>query len=306
MHRIGVHLNALRAFEAAGRLSSISRAADELRVSHSTISHHVKGLEEALGVALFERRGKSVNLTETGAALLPVLSESFDAMSTALHAIHPAKDSTEVRVTVTPSFANRWLVPNLRQFRAQHENIDVQINSSLSLANLRSSNFDFGIRSGFGKWPGVTSRLLTPITMTPVCSPALIDEVGPIQAPQDLKKFTLLHADVANDSGIDSEWGAWLDAADGDGVKFDRGLSLYDPGLALQAAADGLGVAMGYVQLAQRELADGRLIAPLDLCIEHPWSYYVVTAKSRRPSAAAEAFMNWLFTESDQTTTGTR
>ena len=92
---------------------------------------------------------------------------------------------------------------------------------------------------------------------------------------------------------------------DADGVEFDRGLSLYDPGLALQAAADGLGVAMGYIQLAQRELADGRLIAPLDLCIEHPWSYYVVTAKGRRPSAAAEAFMNWLFTESDQATTGT-
>jgi LysR family glycine cleavage system transcriptional activator len=303
MHRIGVHLNALRAFEAAGRLSSISRAAEELRVSHSTISHHVKGLEQALGVALFERRDRAVILTETGAALLPVLSESFDAMSTALHTIRPPENSTELRVTVTPSFANRWLVPNLRQFRAQHGDVDVQINSSLSLMDFRRDDFDIGIRSGDGNWSDVNAELLMHITMTPLCSPALIDEVGAIRGPQCLRDFTLLHADVSPECGIESEWGAWLEAAGADDIELDRGLSLHDPGLALQAAVDGLGVAMGYVQLAQRELADGRLVAPLDIRIEHPWSYYAVTAKNRRPSRAADAFLAWLATESAQTAT---
>lgn len=302
MHRIGVHLNALRAFEAAGRLSSISRAAEELRVSHSTISHHVKGLENALGVQLFERRDRSVVLTETGAALLPVLSESFDAIAAALTAVKPAANTKALRVTVTPSFANRWLLPNLRRFRAEHSNIDVQLNSSLNLTDFRRDKIDIGIRSGTGDWPGVKAELLMPIHMTPLCSPALIAENGPIDSPQALAKYSLLHADVVAGGAMDSEWRAWLQAAGADNIDCSGGLSLHDPGLALQAAVDGLGIAMGYVELAERDLARGRLVAPFQMHVPHPWSYYVVTPSTKADNPQVSVFRTWLREEAERYT----
>ncbi len=296
MNRIGVHLNALRAFEAAGRLSSISRAAEELRVSHSTVSHHVKGLEEALSVQLFERRDRSVVLTDVGASLLPVLSESFDAIAAAINEIKPAAGSRSVRVTSTPSFANRWLVPNLRGFRTEHSKIDVQLSSSLSLSNLRREKLDIGIRAGTGNWPDVDAHLLMPIRMTPLCSPGLLAESGPLISPRDLQNMTLLHADVKG-AKIASEWRTWLQAAGAEDLDCSGGLSLFDPGLVLQAAVDGLGVAMGYLELAERDLASGRLVAPYDIRIRHPWSYYVVTPKNKSYSREVSVFLEWIQNE---------
>lgn len=294
MNRIGVHLNALRAFEAAGRLSSISRAAEELRVSHSTVSHHVKGLEQALGVPLFERRDRSVVLTLDGATLLPILSESFDAIATALNDVKPAANTKTLRVTVTPSFANRWLVPNLRGFRAEHGDIDVQLNSSLALTDFHREKIDIGIRAGKGDWPNVNAELLMPIRMTPLCSPSLLAEQGPLKSPQSLENMTLLHADVVKGSEIESEWRAWLQAAGAGDIDCSGGLSLYDPGLVLQAAVDGLGVAMGYIELAERDLASGRLVAPFDTQIAHPWSYYVVTPRQKTYSHQVSVFRDWI------------
>ncbi len=294
MQRIGVHLNALRAFEAAGRLSSISRAAEELNVSHSTVSHHVKGLELALGVALFERRDRSVVLTDDGANLLPALSESFDAIAAALETIKPLNHSKSLRVTVTPSFANRWLVPMLRRFRTEFSDINVQLTPSLALLDFRKEKIDIGIRCGDGNWPDVDSELLMPIHMTPLCSPGLLDEQGSVNSPQDLHHLTLLHADIIDSSEIKSEWSTWLRAAGAAPVERSDGLSLHDPGLVLQAAVDGLGVAMGYVELAQRDLANGRLVAPFDLTITHPWSYYVVTPKRTTISDQVNVFRNWI------------
>ena len=294
MHRTGVHLNALRAFEAAGRLSSISRAAEELRVSHSTVSHHVKGLEQALGVQLFDRRDRSVVLTADGAALLPVLSESFDAIAVALNNVRPAASTKVLRVTVTPSFANRWLLPNLRGFRVEHSDIDVQLDSSMALTDFRRGKIDIGIRAGNGDWPGVNAELLMPIRMTPLCSPSFVAEQGPLKSPKSLKSMTLLHADVVEGSEIDSEWRAWLQTADADDIDCSGGLSLYDPGLVLQAAVDGLGVAMGYIELAERDLASSRLVAPFDIQITHPWSYYLVTPKDKKYSHQVSVFRDWI------------
>lgn len=294
MNRIGVHLNALRAFEAAGRLSSISRAAEELRVSHSTVSHHVKGLEQALGVQLFERRDRSVVLTPRGAALLPVLSESFEAIATALDAVKPVANAKALRVTVTPSFANRWLVPNMLSFRAEYSDIDVRLTSSLALTDLRREKIDIGIRSGQGDWPGVDAELLMPIRMTPLCSPALLAEHGPLENHQSLNKMTLLHAEVVEGGETESEWRAWLQAAGAGNVDCSGGLSLYDPGLVLQAAVDGLGIAMGYIELAERDIKSGRLVAPFEMQIDHPWSYYIVTPAGKTDSHSVSVFRKWL------------
>ena len=174
MRRFGLHLNSLRAFEVAARLSSFSRAAEELHVSHSTISHHIKGLEKSLGVKLFFRRNRSVVLTAAGETLFPVLKGSFDRISSTLETIKQTSDRAPLRVTVTPSFANKWLVPHLRHFHESHPRIEVQLQSSLELADFSRNDLDLGVRTGWGEWPGLRADLLMPIHMSPVCSPSLL------------------------------------------------------------------------------------------------------------------------------------
>ena len=219
MRRYGLHLNALRAFEAAGRLSSFSRAAEELHVSHSTISHHIKGLERALGVDLFVRQNRTVVLTAPGETLLPVLRNSFDEISSTLETIKLSSKKAALRVTVTPSFANKWLVPHLRHFQEDHPGIEVQLQSTLELSNFHRDRLDLGVRTGPGKWPGLRAELLMPIHMTPLCSPGLIADRQRLASPHELRNFTLIHADVSPGIGIESEWREWLAAVGADGCR---------------------------------------------------------------------------------------
>ena len=297
MRRFGLHLNSLRAFEVAARLSSFSRAADELHVSHSTISHHVKGLEKALGVKLFFRRNRSVVLTRAGETLLPVLTGSFDKISSTLETIKQTSDRAPLKVTVTPSFANKWLVPHLRNFQDNHPRIEVQLQSSLELADFSRNDLDLGVRTGWGEWPGLRADLLMPIHMSPVCSPSLLQGREGIASLEELHEFTLIHADVSPGIGIESEWREWLLATDASDVDCSRGLSFHDPGLALQAAIDGLGMAMGYVELAAIDIAEGRLIQPYATEVQHPWSYYIVVPEGSVGDLQTEIFCDWLRAE---------
>lgn len=297
MRRFGLHLNSLRAFEAAARLSSFSRAADELSVSHSTISHHVKGLETALGVALFERRNRSVVLTKPGEILFPVLEKSFDNILVALDLLRQSGDKAGLKVTATPSFANKWLVPRLRHFRELHPATEVELQTSLNLANFEKDRLDIGVRTGTGEWPGLQSELLMPIHMTPVCSPDLHSGGSPVIDPGGLHKFTLIHADVSPGTGIESEWAEWLTAAGATYAGSAKGLNFHDPGLALQAAIDGLGIAMGYLELAAVDIAAGRLVQPFRQVVRHPWSYYIVRPAGQATHRDAEIFREWLRTE---------
>lgn len=297
MRRFGVHLNGLRAFEAAGRLSSFSLAAEELHVSHSTISHHVSSLEKALGVALFVRRNRRVVLTNAGETLLPVLKNSFDKISSTLEALKASKTESALRVTVTPSFANKWFVPRLRRFREAHPDIEVQLNPSLSLADFKRDRFDVGVRCGSGEWPGFKAELLMPIHMTPLCSPSLLKGRAGIESSKELCDFTLIHADVGHGIGIESEWREWLAAIGADDVDCKHSLSFHDPGLALDAAIDGLGIAMGYVELAADDLADGKLIQPFATEVQHPWSYYIVIPEDNVGDPQVKVFCDWLRAE---------
>lgn len=297
MRRFGVHLNGLRAFEAAARLSSFSRAAEELHISHSTVSHHVNGLEKALGVELFVRRNRRVVLTSAGETLLPVLKSSFDKISSTLEALKASNAESALRVTVTPSFANKWFVPRLRRFREAHRDIEIQLNPSLSLADFKRDRFDVGVRSGSGEWPGLKAELLMPINMTPLCSPSLLDGRAGIESPKELREFTLIHADVGHGIGIESEWREWLKAVGADDVDCKHGLSFHDPGLALDAAIDGLGIAMGYVELAAGDLADGKLVQPFATKVQHPWSYYIVIPEDNVGDRQVKVFCDWLRAE---------
>ena len=294
MRRFGVHLNALRAFEAAARLSSFSGAARELHVSHSTISHHIKGLEKSIGTELFLRQNRRVILTGEAEALHRVLTQSFDNISSELEALRQSGSTKPLRVTVTPSFANKWLIRNLGSFRESHPEVEVQVHPSLELSNFSRDELDIGVRNGLGHWSGLKTELLMTVHMTPLCAPSLFNGPKGSMNSEALKQFTMIHADVSFGTGLQSEWREWLSAAGLGTVDCSHGLSFKDPSLALQAAIDGLGIAMGYVELAADDLVTGRLVQPFDLEVRHPWSYYIVIPEDNVGDPQTKLFSDWL------------
>jgi LysR family glycine cleavage system transcriptional activator len=299
MKRPALPLNALRAFEAAARHLSFSRAADELGVTHSAVSHHVKALEERLGIALFKRLNRAVRLTDAGHMLLPVLSESFDHIAESLDGLTGGGGRRALTVTLTPSFASKWLVPRLGRFRALHPEIDVRLAPSLDFADLTREGYDVAVRCGDGHWPGNRVDPLLAITMTPVCRPETVEDG--LKTPADLARYTLIHADIGGEAHIGTEWRMWLDEFGiGDGGDLDRGISLPDPAMALQAAVDGLGVAMGYDLLAASDLAAGRLVAPFGDGLRHPLAYYVVSPSGTANNPNITAFRDWISSEADR------
>jgi LysR family glycine cleavage system transcriptional activator len=296
VNRRNLPLNALRACEAAARHLSFSKAADELCVTHAAVSHQIKLLEEQLGVTLFRRSNRGVRLTEAGETLVPVLGEAFDRIGGALDGLVAKPRDRALRVTLTPLFASRWLMPRLGRLRAAHPGLEVGLLPSLRLVDLVAGEADLGVRCGIPPWSGLVADFLLPVTLTPLCSPAVLDGEPPLKTPVDLLRQTLIHADVG-DGRQGEEWRLWFAAAGLPDAASTRGLSFHDPGLALQAAADGLGVAMGYAELTLPEVGAGHLVRPFDIAARHPFSYYLVHAEARRDEAEIAAFRQWILEE---------
>lgn len=283
-------LGALRAFEAAAKHLSFTRAAAELSVTQAAISHQIRQLEEWLGTQLFERRGHALTLTVQGRTYLPEVAGALDRIAAAtLRLTEP--DDRPLRMTVLPSFASRWLVPRLDAFRRLHPEIDVRVDSSAELWAFTADRFDLGIRSGLGKWTGLKADLIAHETLSPVCSPMLADGPPAIRVPADLRHVRLLR-----DSPRDA-WRRWCETAGIEGLGLEPGASFSDSGLALQAAADGQGVALGRLMLASDDLRSGRLIQPFDIVLPNDYSYWLVypPVAMQRPGVAA--FRTWLLSE---------
>ena len=291
--RQNLPLSALRAFEAAARHQSFSAAAQELCVTHGAISQQIKRLEAQTRHALFHRHNRGVRLTKAGAALLPVLSDCFDRMGEALDACGRTAGQGPLRVTTTPFFASRWLVPRLANWRRRHAETNVDLTPSLQILDFAEAGIDVAIRCGSPPWPGLNAELLLPIHLSPLCSPALLEGPRALTRPQDLEHQTLIHADIAGHVPGE-EWDTWLAAAGGTGPGGDAGLHFHEPALALQAAADGLGVAMGYLEFARPEIEDGRLVQPFALSVRHAFSYYLVTGDSAPLPAKIGDFAAWI------------
>jgi len=301
VNRRAINFNALRAFEAAARHLSMTRAADELRVTHAAVSHQVRLLEERLGVPLFQRTRRGVKLTAAGVALLPVLEDSLDRISEALEGLAVFGGQQTLTVTTTPSFALQWLVPRLGILRGSTEHgFEVHLRPTLRILDVAHGEVDVTIRSGIPPWPGVTTELLMPVHMTPVCSPRLLRGQKLPLAPSDLLNFTLLHADVGN-IPIGNEWRTWLHAAGLSKRSYLPGISLQDPALSFQAAIGGAGFAIGYVELLQDEFANGTLVRPFDLEVQHIFSYYLAYASSREAEPAIAEFGRWIREEARKT-----
>ncbi len=291
--RRNLSLSGLRAFEAAARHQSFSAAAEELCVTHGAISQQIKRLEAHTKLELFQRHNRGVRLTKAGATLLPVLSDCFDKMGEALDALSPNAGLGSLKVTTTPFFASRWLLPRLKRWRQGNRDADVDLHPSLQMLDLAKEGIDLGIRCGRPPWPGLRAELLLPIHLSPLCSPKILEGPQALKRPGDLQQQNLIHADISSHPRGE-EWNTWLAAAGMAALSDGSGLHFHEPALALQAAADGLGVAMGYLEFARADIEAGRLVQPFALSVRHDFSYYLVHADGQPLKENAVAFAEWI------------
>jgi LysR family glycine cleavage system transcriptional activator len=284
-------LNALRAFEAAARQLSFAKAADELNVTPAAVSHQIKALEQRLGLPLFRRGNRVVFLTEAGQAYLGGVREGFDRLAEATARLRKRGRGAPLTVSVLPSFATRWLMPRLKRFRALHPTIDVRLSATQALADFARDDIDLAIRFGRGTYPGLVVEWLFAEDMFPVCSPELLRGPLPLAEPADLRHHTLLH------DGMREDWRLWLEAAGVEGVDAERGPSFNDASLVVQAAVDGMGVAIGRGSLVAGELAAGRLVRLFAATLREGEAYYLVYPEANRDRPQLAAFREWILAE---------
>jgi len=286
-------LNAIRAFEAAARHLSFTRAADELHVTPAAISHQVKGLEDWFGFKLFQRRNREILMTEPGQMLLPGVRDALDLLENSVQRISAGDGGNELRVTCMPSFAAKWLIPRMSHFREEHPEIDVLLSTGEGLVDLEVEPFDIGIRSGAGNYPGLEVHRLFDDSVFPVCSPDLLKGANALRSPDDLAGHTLLHDDYP------VGWAEWLVAAGVDGVDPKRGPTFDNSAMLLQAAVEGMGVAMARHALAFSDLQAGRLVRPFPITLASDFAYFLVHLPRVANMPKIAAFRDWVIRESE-------
>ncbi|MEM8915544.1 MAG: transcriptional regulator GcvA, partial [Pseudomonadota bacterium] len=289
------NLNALRAFEAAGRNLSFTKAAEELNVTQAAVSHQIKTLEEQLGFRLFRRIHRGLRLTEAGQAYLPDVRQAFERLETATERLAVTDARGVLTVSVLPSFAAKWLVPRLMHFQAQYPEIDVRVSANDRSVDFDQEDIDLGIRFGRGDYTGLHAVPLMQEWVFPVCSPALAERGQGLRSPEDLRHFTLLHDDMH------LNWSEWLKAAGVANIDATRGPFFNDSSMLISAAVEGLGVALGRKALALGDIAAGRLVRPFELSLPTAFGYYIVYPERRAHRTKIIIFRDWLLEEAGAT-----
>ncbi|MBR1178590.1 transcriptional regulator GcvA [Bradyrhizobium sp. KB893862 SZCCT0404] len=284
-------LNGLRAFEAAARHLSFTLAASELNVTQTAISHQIRRLEEELGIRLFVRQNRALALTPEARDYLPGVRAAFNDLRLATDRLLRKDDDKVLTVSTLASLAAKWLLPRLTDFQEQHPGIDVRITTSTSLVDFQRDNVDAAIRYGRGQWAGLRADWLMADELFPVCSPSLLRGDKPLRQPEDLKGYPLLHTSNANSD----DWRLWLTAA---GLPADiarqPGITFDMIFMTIQAAIDGIGVAMGRTSYVQDDIAKGRLVVPFKIALPADAGFYLVAPEGRREAPKLAAFRQWI------------
>lgn len=283
-------LNQLRAFEAAARPESFSKAADELFVTHAAISRHIRELEDWLGTRLFVRTGRGVVLTEAGKHYARRMTPIFDAIAEATRDVMIEGDSSHLTVAPDGAVASRWLVPRLGNFNAEHPSIELSVSPGDYISDFYSGEDDLAIRYGPGGWPEVEAELLCNAKVFPVCAPALAPDTDSMQLA-DLTQHTLLHENNRQ------WWADWLRSAGSRNADLPWHGPLFQNYLAIQAAEAGQGFALADQLIATDALAEGRLVMPFECVMNDDDGYWLVWGKGLKLNAAGLAFRQWLTDE---------
>ena len=290
-------LNTLRTFDTAARQLNFTRAADELNVTQAAVSHQIRLLERELGVSLFRRLTRKLVLTPEGEILSGAVRHALGTVRDALDEIRGlnARERT-LTVSLTPSFGGRWLAERLSRFWRRHPDIDLRLHHSIDLVDFARDDVDMAVRWGRGTWDGIEAEFLMHSSLTPVCSPSLLDGQHPIRTPEDLRHHALLHAYNYE------AWTQWLRAAGVKDMDPKHGPIIDDPAVLDQATLEGQGVALGRLSLLKDHLDAGRLVRPFDINPETEFAYYVVYPPGALAKPKVRAFRDFLYGEVDVAT----
>lgn len=283
-------LNALKAFEAAARSESFTRAAEELNVTQGAVSHQVKALEDTLGLKLFKRERQRLVLTEAGRDYLAVVRDALDRIALGTERLLQRQSGGALTVSTSPDFAAKWLVNRLGRFAEKHPDIDLRVSASTQYVDFAREDVDVAIRHGHGNWPGLDVVRLYSERLFPVCSPKLVAGRNRITIAADLLKFPLLRLEDAKN------WTRLFEAA---GVKqpVGPGPVLNRASMLIDAAIDGQGIALARTALAAWDLINGRLVRPTEASLRMANTYWIVCPKAASNVPKIATFRNWVLSE---------
>jgi LysR family transcriptional regulator, glycine cleavage system transcriptional activator len=284
-------LNALKAFEAAARHESFTRAAEELFVTQGAVSHQVKALEQELGVKLFNRERQRLIITDAGQEYLVTLRDAFDRIAVGTERLLQRQSSGVLTVSTSPDFAAKWLVNRLGRFAEEHANIDLRVSATLHHVDFAREDVDLAVRHGDGNWPGLDVVRLCAEQLFPVCSPKLLTGRNRLKRPADVLKFPLLHVNDRKD------WVRWLEAAGVQTADLTHGPVLNRVSMAIDAAVDGQGIVLARTALAATDLINGRLVRPFAEELRLSKTYWIICPKATTTLPKIVTFRAWLLAE---------
>lgn len=290
-------LTSLRAFVATARHLSFTRAAEELHVTSAAIGQQIRLLEDHLGKALFHRARGQLQLTEAGNALMPGLTDAFDAVLESVSRLVTGDHDAPIRVSVAPSFASKWLIPRLDALRRAAPDLEVLVDASAQLADLEGEETDCVIRYGTGAYPGLVVDRLFSEAVLPVCSPAFAQQYGLYQGAGVLQGVPLLHEEGPEHDSSCPTWAEWSRSEGITGALSGGGFRLSQSSLVLDAAIAGQGLGLAKLRLAEADLAAGRLVRPFGAPQRVEFSYYFATTAHKAKRSRVERFRNWLAAE---------
>lgn len=281
-------LNALKAFEAAARHESFTRAAEELCVTQGAVSHQVKALEAELGLKLFNRERQRLIITEAGRDYLLVLRDALDRIAVGTERLLQRQKAGVLTVSTSPDFAAKWLVHRLGRFVEVHPGIDLRISATQHHVDFAREDVDLAVRHGDGNWPGLDTARLSPEELFVVCSPKLRSR---LRKPADVLKVPLLHLDDSN------AWTKWFEAAGIEGSEHLRGPVVNRASMLIDAAIDAQGIALARTTLAASDLINGRLVRPFAQTLRLDKTYWIVCPKATTALPKIVACRNWMLAE---------
>src|SRR5947209_14711021 len=284
-------LNALRAFEAAARSESFTRAAEELCVTQGAVSHQVKSLEETLGIKLFNRERQRLIITDAGREYLNVVRDALARIAAGTEHVLQRQNPGLLTVSTSPDFAAKWLVNRLGRFAEAHPEIDLRVSATMHHVDFVREEVDVAVRHGDGNWPGLDAVRLCNEQLFAVCSPKLLSGRGRLARPSDLARAPLLHLDDGK------AWAQWFEAAGVAPPQRPHGLTLNRASMLIDAAIGGQGVALARTALAASDLISGRLVRPFELALKLSKTYWIVCPKAASAKPKIATFRDWLLRE---------
>jgi LysR family transcriptional regulator, glycine cleavage system transcriptional activator len=307
---MAVHIpgtRSLKALDAAARHLNFTRAADELGLTPAAISHQVKEIEDQLGMVLFSRTSRTVQLTPAGAVIHEAAVEALATLGRAVaKARKMSRGLAELKVSSDATFASKWLMPRIAHFRMAHPGIELRFDVSSEVRDFEQDDVDMAVRFGAGKYPGLVARRLFDNVIIPVCSPRLLKSGPPLKEPRDLLNHTLVHIEWSRQGVTWPNWRMWMTAA---GIEDfdDRSCVLFsDSSHCVQAAIDGNAVALVDFAMVANDLSAGRLVRPFELGIKMPadFAYYLVYPQGSAADTRVAAFAEWILDQSAKTHEG--